>query len=60
LVFTKPFDQIGLDDIIALQSGKVHESDVLDYKKGMIDDDYLTLGQIDSFCWVRTTCGSHI
>lgn len=41
MVFTKPFEQIDLNDIVALQTGKIHESDILDYKKGMIDDDGL-------------------
>jgi len=41
LVFVKPLFEIKLDDITALQQNKIHESDILDYKTGMLDDDSL-------------------
>lgn len=41
LVFTKPLSEISFDDIAALQQNKIHESDILDYKAGLVDDDQL-------------------
>jgi len=52
LFFSKPFDQLALEDINALQAGRIHESDILDYKKGMIDDDGL-LKHVSAFANTR-------
>jgi len=41
LVFTKPLSQIAFADIKALQNNQTQESDILDYKAGLIDDDQL-------------------
>ena len=41
LVFTKPLSQITFTDVKALQKNQTQESDILDYKTGLIDDDQL-------------------
>jgi predicted 3-demethylubiquinone-9 3-methyltransferase (glyoxalase superfamily) len=41
MVFVKPLSEISFDDISALQQNKMHESDVLDYKIGLLNDDLL-------------------
>lgn len=41
MVFTKPLSDIKFDDIKALQQNAIPESDLLDYKTGLIDDDSL-------------------
>ena len=41
LVFTKPLSQITFADVKALQNNQTQESDILDYKTGLIDDDQL-------------------
>jgi len=56
LVFVKPLSEIKLDDITTLQQNKIHESDILDYKSGMIDDDSL-IKHVTAFANTR---GGHI
>ncbi len=41
LVFLRPLSEIRFEDIQSLQRNQIHESDVLDYKGGLLDDDSL-------------------
>jgi hypothetical protein len=41
MVFTKPLNELGLEDIKALKDNSIPESDILDYKVDLIDDDKL-------------------
>lgn len=52
MVFTKPLSEIKFDDIKALQQNKIHESDLLDYKIGLIKDD-LVIKHVTAFANTR-------
>lgn len=41
MVFTKPIDKLEFQDIDNLRANQIHESDILDYKREVIDDDSL-------------------
>lgn len=41
MVFTKPIDKLTFQDIDNLRSNRIHESDILDYKRELIDDNSL-------------------
>src|SRR5438445_3750017 len=41
MVFSKPLSAVTIEDINALERDKIHESDILDYKLSVPDDDQL-------------------
>jgi hypothetical protein len=56
MVFTKSMENLTFDDIQRLKDNQIHESDILDYKKDLIDDDSL-IKHVSSFA---NTSGGYI